>query len=266
MKKHAFFTIVLAAISLITNGQAAPGTVQISENYFADKREVTNMDWREYMYWNKKVYGFNSPEHKATLPDTTFWLKANYPLQVHYLRHPAYAQYPVVGISYDQAMAFCQWRTDRVNEFIYIKETKIEPTPGQPIENLPKVFQYRLPTKEEWEKLAQTEYSKKGKRKFEKKKFAQEEQYNFIDSGTTNEEENGKNKNFVRKTALHYPNAQGIYDICGNVAEMVAEKGIAKGGSWTHLADEVTAEKDFSYTQPSKWLGFRCVCEKVYTK
>jgi len=47
----------------------------------------------------------------------------------------------------------------------------------------------------------------------------------------------------------------------GNVAEIIDEKGIVKGGSWKTEITEVSVEKDFTYDKPQDWLSFRCVCE-----
>ncbi len=57
------------------------------------------------------------------LPDTLVWrdeLDYNEPYINNYLRHPAFNNYPVVGVSWEQANDFCKWRTDRVNEKILI--------------------------------------------------------------------------------------------------------------------------------------------------
>jgi formylglycine-generating enzyme required for sulfatase activity len=96
-----------------------PGTVQINDTLFADKCEITNFAWQEYEFFIKTKYGSLSKEHIAVLPDTTCWrekLSHNEPYVKYYYRHVAYRQYPVVGISYDQAKAFCKWRTERVKE------------------------------------------------------------------------------------------------------------------------------------------------------
>lgn len=99
-------------------------------SFFMDKYEVTNIGWKEYVEWMNYVFGRYNPELvKATLPDTTVWrdeLAYNEPYVENYFRHPAYSFYPVVGISWDQAMAFCQWRTDRVNELILSANNIIE--------------------------------------------------------------------------------------------------------------------------------------------
>ena len=49
----------------------------------------------------------------------------------YYLRHPAYRDYPVVGVSWLQANDFCKWRTDRVNEFVLIREGLLEQNANQ---------------------------------------------------------------------------------------------------------------------------------------
>ncbi|MEI8201577.1 MAG: hypothetical protein WCH34_01100 [Bacteroidota bacterium] len=51
----------------------------------------------------------------------------------------------------------------------------------------------------------------------------------------------------------------GIYNMCGNVAEMVAEKGIAVGGSWKDTGYDVRIESTINYSEPSPSIGFRPV-------
>ena len=67
----------------------------------------------------------------------------------------------------------------------------------------------------------------------------------------------------IAKCGVFPPNALQVFEIFGNVAEMIDEKGIAKGGSWKHPKEECTVEKDFTYDIPNNWLGFRCACNKV---
>ncbi|MDA3866713.1 MAG: SUMF1/EgtB/PvdO family nonheme iron enzyme [Salinivirgaceae bacterium] len=107
---------------------------------------------------------------------------------------------------------------------------------------------HEKPTKEEWEEIARAAYSKKGQRKFRRKKYSDKEQYNFLNKEPTENKEDTLRKDFnsPRNATLYFPNALGVYNILGNAAEMTATKGIAKGAAWTHKADEVTVEKDFS--------------------
>jgi gliding motility-associated lipoprotein GldJ len=60
---------------------------------------------------------------KAITPDSSVWRKDlayNEPYVNNYFRHPAYSEYPVVGVTWEQAEAYCAWRTDRVNEQILV--------------------------------------------------------------------------------------------------------------------------------------------------
>ena len=102
-------------------------------SFFMDKYEVTNIAWREYLDWNLFVFGNSKPELiDALLPDTTVWrdeMAYNEPYEEYYFRHPAYSFYPVVGVSWEQAMAYCQWRTDRVNEHMLVTNKYIELPP-----------------------------------------------------------------------------------------------------------------------------------------
>jgi formylglycine-generating enzyme required for sulfatase activity len=59
-------------------------------------------------------------------------------------------------------------------------------------------------------------------------------------------------------------NPLGLSHMIGNVAEMVAEEGISKGGSWKHPLEECQIRKSVPYTKPGNWLGFRCAAEVLY--
>jgi len=98
-------------------------------SFYMDETEVTNLMYMEYLDWTKRVF---SPEdekyekiYSGILPDTLVWrnrLGYNETYTNNYLRHPAYATYPVVGVNWIQAVEFSKWRTERVNENALEKE------------------------------------------------------------------------------------------------------------------------------------------------
>ena len=107
------------------NWDNIPRRVTVS-SFYLDEAEVTNQYWLDYLTWLKLVYGDEYPELiNRALPDTLVWrekMEYNEPFVDYYLRHPAYREYPVVGVNWLQASDYSQWRTDRVNEFILVRE------------------------------------------------------------------------------------------------------------------------------------------------
>lgn len=111
-----------------------PRRVTVS-SFYMDETEVANIHYLEYLYWISRVFSADYPEvYKRALPDTLVWrskLEFNEPMVELYLRHPSYQQYPVVGVNWLQANDFCNWRTDRVNEQILIREGILRINPNQ---------------------------------------------------------------------------------------------------------------------------------------
>ena len=102
-------------------------------SFYMDETEVTNLSYREYLYWTKRVFPPSDKNYKhiyeSALPDTLVWrnrLGANEIFVDNYLRHPAYNYYPVVGVNWIQATKYADWRTDRVNERILIDQGLIK--------------------------------------------------------------------------------------------------------------------------------------------
>jgi gliding motility-associated lipoprotein GldJ len=93
------------------------------QSFYMDETEVTNLMYLEYLDWLKRVFPPDQDNYKniyeGACPDTLVWrnrLGYNETMTNNYLRHPAYAEYPVVGVNWIQAVEFSKWRTDRVNE------------------------------------------------------------------------------------------------------------------------------------------------------
>ena len=99
------------------------------QSFYMDETEVTNLMYLEYLDWIKTVFPPTDENYRriydGAVPDTLVWrnrLGYNEVMTNNYLRHPAYADYPVVGVSWVQAVEFSNWRTDRVNELILEEE------------------------------------------------------------------------------------------------------------------------------------------------
>lgn len=232
-----------------------PGTIFLRDSLWLDQNEISNVDWREFIGWTAYKYGIGSPEYLATLPDSIFWRTradlSTEPGHESYFREPPYNEYPVTGITYEQALAYCDWRTERVREAVCR-------TPEEKAK-MPKGFRYRLPTVAEWEYAAGAGLD------------IQKHPWGFVEFS-----EKSKHCKAITKACLPpganpeqtfglprgsgAPNRYGFSDLIGNAAEMVAERGVAKGGSYAHSLEESRVNSLVYYKKPMPWLGFRCIC------
>ena len=258
MKELIFFTLLSSYVLNIfpdTNQKfRPPGTIEVVDNFFIDEKELTNLDWKEYVDYQKRKYGKDAQEYKSVLPDTTVWLVAgfdNAPFVNTYYSHPSYNNYPVVGISYNQAKVYCVWRTERVKENVKPYGIKAN-------------FEYRLPTRTEWELVAKAGYTNKQIKLLRKQK----EKYGYNNMRNCNMINNVYPNSSMKEIRMlapsrsYLPNKYLVYNMYGNVAEMVEEENIAMGGSFLDEYEEIVpSHKAINYDSPQRWLGFRCVGE-----
>ena len=269
-----------------------PGTVKIKENFYADERELGNIDYKEYQFWISEVYGRNSEEYREILPDTTVWTHqpATMMLSVIYHQFPGYDNYPLVGISLVQAEKYTDWRTERVAEMILINRNLIKPNPKATVKDYFTIERYRkggfdwiisredflmakysIPTKSEWEYIAGIEsefengidsQSKYNKKVF--KAFGSLQNTNDYHLSPVNINKEDKYRGgfelLTNPPRFFAKNIHGLYGMTGNVSELVKADNICKGGNWTMEIEGNEIEKDVIFDEPNCWTGFRNIC------
>jgi formylglycine-generating enzyme required for sulfatase activity len=290
-----------------------PNTVAINDTLYCDKTELANIDYREYQAWVLSVYGKDSEKYQSTIihseptiygfidemqtnSDTVFlkWfghIHSYISFAESYFNHPSYDEYPVVGISYKQALDYTEWRSDRVYEMMLLKKGLIgiksninsenhftieRYLNGQyydykPLRTVP-IPRYRIPTIEEWELIAKSKGGNDWGIDFKNKevqKYQSKSSVFFLTKDyLANPKYWEKKKSEVSKDILPYTShvqsffsyENKIFNLIGNVAEMTNTEGVAKGGSWCHFKEESKIKNNIHYTKPTLWLGVRNVC------
>lgn len=223
-------------------------------------------------------------ETTPVYPDTLVWMRDytfsyNEPLTKKYFSHVAYDEYPVVGVTWAQAKAFCQWRTKQLNDF------------QEMIKN-PGVMDYRLPSEVEWE------YAARGGHQMTLYPWGSYYTRNQEGSLMANFKPMRGNyvadsrNNIAAETVANFiPNSYGLYDMAGNVAEWTSnaydesayqiisdfspdfqynarpddqpamKRKVIRGGSWKDIAYYLqVSTRSFEYQDSAKsYIGFRCV-------
>ena len=232
------------------------------------KFEVTNGEYNLFLKNLKQTKNYEL--YYKCMIDSTRW-SSIFPTAYHdpmidfYHHHPAYANYPIVNIPYEGAVAYCKWLTVQYNQ--------------QHPEG--KYVSFRLPSEQEWRYAAGSKNEKaitsfpndniltsnpnikelKALGKFTKDGVSIPICYlGNIKTDSGYQADGG----FHTTTVTSYPpNALGIYNTFGNVAEMTSTKGIIKGGSWADLFSECTFDKNTTYSAPDPRVGFRIMMEVV---
>jgi hypothetical protein len=256
------FFLVMGAGLVKPRLTAPPGTVRLADNLYIDAGPVRNVDYLEFLNFSKSYNWERFFNEKTNLPaygltwDSLSILFHDYPSDKNFLsrfvpadsvieissndlvhpkaanpfRHKDYNNYPIVNITYGQALKFCEWRTHMVACYLSISCKTAEERKKKYFSRLT----YRLPTKEEWEKALK---ELGGKIKAGKREFKE-----------------------GLPLTLASPGTEKFSYQAYSVAEMLAEKGKCEGLSYKDisLTDIYTLQ---NYEGPHPWVGFRCVCE-----
>jgi sulfatase modifying factor 1 len=215
-------------------------------------------------------------------PDTLCWIRDfaysyNEPMTRQYFWHPKYDDYPVVGVNWKQAKAFCKWRTEWLNRYWEDQ--------GEPITE-----EFRLPTEFEWE------YAARGGRDNNMYPWGGPYTRNSKGCFLANFKPNrgdymGDGGMYPVRSDAYFPNDYGLYNMAGNVAEwtnnaysesthqfshdlnpdyqydaredesITMKRKVIRGGSWKDIAYFIqNGSRTYEYQDTCKsYIGFRCV-------
>lgn len=228
--------LVQNGFKLIPSGFLLNGDLEISINaFYLFETEITNRQYSEFLssIKNKKEI------YNICKIDSTGWNRAlnfenSYSEDYHLTAE--FADYPVVNISYEAANYFCRWLEEKLNK----KQNLIE---------------VRLPSAEEWL------YAAKGGKKDAVYPWENIEIGNKNDFELCNYNSTKDGTCLATNYSKSYlPNAYGLYNMSGNVAEILSEQGTSAGGSWDNSLEAMKLDKSNLSSKiqiPSAYVGFR---------
>lgn len=166
---------------------------------------------------------------------------------------------PITGISYEQALSFCKWRTR--ND--HIKFVNKKSSSDSIFLSHSEYFEFHLPTREEFEMINTKKDSLNKFSKFNYKgAIKRSNKYPYIKCGETTVTP----WHILFNNSFYYPPKfifSGMQHVQGNAAEMSNIKGESYGGSYFHFANKSYNDSPTLYASPQPWLGFRCVGKKL---
>ena len=248
------FTNVQAGVMKINNLNPIKDSLP---EFFIAATEVTNFQWKEFLMYLKQEGRME--EYRDNILDTTVWrhlMAYNEPFVDYYYQHKAYSEYPAVGMTLKQAQAYANWLT----EIYALKNQSVK-------------IIFSVPTKKQWIRAArgewQTHYPWDGKYMRNSKgaylsNFKNYDAANIHYNTEINKYEVMSMSQCMEGTITapaesYYPNKFGIYNMSGNVAELVSDDTVAMGGSWNDTGYDVRVESEQPATQPKSTIGFRMV-------
>ncbi len=228
------FTNVQAGVLKINNQNPIKDSLP---EFFIAATEVTNFQWKEFLMYLKQEGRME--EYRDNILDTTVWrqlLAYNEPFVDYYYQHKAYSEYPAVGMTLKQAQAYANWLT----EIYALKNQSVK-------------IIFSVPTKKQWIRAArgdwQTHYPWDGKYMRNSKgayltNFKNYDAANIHYNTEINKYEVISMSQCMEGTITapaesYYPNKFGIYNMSGNVAELVSDGAVAMGGSWNDTGYDV---------------------------
>jgi formylglycine-generating enzyme required for sulfatase activity len=239
------------------------GESKTIQSFIMFQGEVSNQDYSEFLSYLKT--NGELEKLKIAQVDTTLWNMGsgyNKPFQDHYNSHPAYRNYPVVNITKEAAELYCAWLTE---QFLPNK-----------LGNSKLIF--RLPTHDEWMYAAnggQTNpvyawggpylRNEKGCHlanyvQFGSENIARDSSGQLVvETKVSVASRSNDGADVTAPVKSYWPNAFGLYNMNGNVAEIIGDKYLVAGGSWRDTGFDVRNQSSKPYSGPAPNIGFRVV-------
>ncbi|MEO1433967.1 MAG: SUMF1/EgtB/PvdO family nonheme iron enzyme [Bacteroidota bacterium] len=231
------------------------------QGFYISEKEVTNAQYRRFLD-DLKANGQTEDLAKAKIYNGNWRMDFAYnePWVNTYHVHPAYDDYPVVNVSHEGALLYCKWLTKQLHAQM----------PGAYDE-----YDFRLPSKEEFTYAAQGGHelapyawggyylrNAKGQYLANFNRIGAESIYRNPETGKlellSQHHKPSIEHNYGPAPATSFiPNDYGAYHMCGNVAEMTLEKGLAMGGSWRSPGFDIRVYSEMNYDEPNPEVGFR---------
>lgn len=234
------------------------------QGFFMMKEEVSNFSYREYLADLKK--NGRTEEYKLALPDTSKWNTPSLSAEKyvsHYFNHPAYLQYPLVNVSKAQAEKYCEWlsqvwRKNTGNESIVFRlPTRAEFLRAANGNSINRPYAWNSPFLRNEDGVFQSNFLHTGaeavSRDPESGKFiVKEVPFDYLQPGA-------KYADLTAPVRSFWPNEFGIYNLNGNVAEMISDGNSAVGGDWNSPGYDIRNQSVKAFTEAAPTVGFRPV-------
>ena len=238
--------------------------VKVTDRLYMAETEVTNQQYNYYLndllerkdFTTLMVVKAEKTEWRQLIPEKYRNLgdKVYFPY-----RFPDDKDYPAQNMTHEGAVKFCEWLTHFYNNDNVDKRKW-------------KKVVFRLPTEDEWMAAARGKNGTAvkypwGHDKPQNAKGCFLSNFNSfeVDCPTCKvfDDVTKDGGFFTVKADAYFPNDYGLYGMVGNVAEMIATSGVAKGGSWEDIPSECTIQSQKKYTNPSPAIGFRVLMEII---
>lgn len=252
-KRICLHTLILCLFCVNTFAQLreiVKNLEKVNEQLYASNTEVSNKQYADFLEALRDAH--DTQTLAISQIDSTQWrTKESYnePYVSYYHQHKAYENYPVVNISYNAALAYCNWLTKQYEQSSHKKYKKVI---------------FRLPSEKEWEIAAQAG-NNQAVYPWKENTFVNSKGQILANFKRGNGDTTGvaaflnDNADVTAPVKSYWPNAFGLYNMAGNVAEMTASNNIVKGGSWKNTAENLIITNAQKYDgSPKANIGFRC--------